>query len=124
MDYNGQPLAAITTAANGDERKQVMPLIEQLKLRRIRKQPTVKMIILEGDRGYDANWLRMDLLKINIFPGIPRRRIGKPKNSRPCFAKVTQYFKLKLMNVLHQLQFDRGLHHHYLYVLKAVGQQC
>lgn len=36
-DANGMPVVAITTAANGDERQQVLPMLAQIKLGRVCK---------------------------------------------------------------------------------------
>jgi len=53
------------------------------------------MVVLEADKGYDAGWLRMELLRANIFPCIPRRRIGKPNINRPEQKTVLQFFKIR-----------------------------
>lgn len=95
-DYNGNPLAITTTAANGDERKQVSKLLDRSGIasydRNLRKR---SMIILEGDKGYDSNKVRQMLLNRGIFPFIPRRRIGKPSPDRPTQKEVAEFFKIK-----------------------------
>ena len=53
------PLANCTTPANGDERAQVIPLLDAVRLRtgkrgRPRKRPQV----IVADKGYDAKALR------------------------------------------------------------------
>jgi|TARA_Y100000310_G_scaffold273823_1_gene289519 transposase len=72
IDGLGNPLAITTTAANGAERKEVEKLITSLETLR---KPKEGMIILEADKGYDADWLRRSLLSANIFPLIPYRKI-------------------------------------------------
>jgi len=58
-DAGGMPLANRTTPANGNERAQVMPLLDEVRLRtgkrgRPRKRPKV----IATDTGYDAKDLR------------------------------------------------------------------
>ena len=92
VDGNGQPLAATTTSASGDERKEVEKLIDKVSLPSSSKS-FEGMIILEADRGYDCGWLRQALLNRNIFPLIPYRKI-RGRNA-PSFAEVTGTFSLK-----------------------------
>jgi transposase len=69
VDANGNPLAISTTAANGDERKQVEILLSKLP-----KMPQS----LYADKGYDADWLRSLLAeKYNIISHIPKRSWAK-----------------------------------------------
>jgi len=93
VDKRGHPICATTTAANGDERKQVMPLLKCFEKLPVRNRKI--MIILEADGGYDANWLRAKLFAKNIFPCIPYRQIGKPSQDRPPRKKVLEFFKIK-----------------------------
>jgi IS5 family transposase len=81
-DAAGMPLATRTTPANGNERAQVMPLLDAVHLRtgkrgRPRKRPNV----LATDKGYDAKDLRQQLRKRGIRAQIPKR-IWKTKKSR------------------------------------------
>ena len=75
IDGNGSPVAFESTAANGDERQQVEPLIDKVRghiddlCRRVGS-----ISIFEADKGYDAEHLRIRLLRKNIFPWICRRR--------------------------------------------------
>ncbi len=91
-DRNGHPIAACTTSAKGDERKMVLPLIARSTLNHLKCQVTLAqpMIILEADRGYDAAWLRGEILNMGIFPMIPYR--GK-RNA--LHKKYCQEFNLK-----------------------------
>ena len=55
VDSNVEPLAVRSTAANGDERRQVIPLIDQARVHKgLSQHYRREMIILEGDKGYDA----------------------------------------------------------------------
>ena len=75
IDGNGAPVAFESTAANGDERQQVEPLIDKVRCRidaLCRRLGSIS--IFEADKGYDAEHLRLKLLRRNIFPWICRRR--------------------------------------------------
>jgi transposase len=62
-----------TTAANGDERREVEKLLD--KTIDLHKKPLRnRMTVLEADRGYDCAWLRQALLIRGIFPFIPYRK--------------------------------------------------
>lgn len=73
VDKEGNPLAMTTTAANGDERKQVVPLLEKVKnyLKNLSKQG--KTAITEMDKGYDSLAVRIAVITLGIFPWIPYR---------------------------------------------------
>lgn len=77
-DDLGNPLAATSTAANGDERQQVEHLLNTLPCGKW-VQKTGRMIILEADKGYDASKLRQKLLKRKILPIIPYRKNRKDR---------------------------------------------
>lgn len=73
-DAAGMPLAHRTTPANGDERGQVIPLLDAVRLRtgkrgRPRKRPKV----IATDKGYDAKDLRQHLRQRGIRAQIPKR---------------------------------------------------
>lgn len=72
-DKEGNPLAMTTTAANGDERKQIVPLLQKTKrfIKKLRKKG--KMAIAEMDKGYDTLALRIEVITLGIFPWIPYR---------------------------------------------------
>ena len=68
-DANGMPLANRTTAANGNEKAQVIPLLDDIapktgKIGRPRKRPRV----LAGDKGYDSSVLRDLIRRCGIRP--------------------------------------------------------
>lgn len=75
VDRIGNPIAITTTAANGDERKEVEKLLGQVDVHLAPRVLRGRMVILEADRGYDCGWLRQALLIRNIFPLIPYRKI-------------------------------------------------
>jgi IS5 family transposase len=87
------PLSACTTPANGDERAQVLPLLDALHVRtgkqgRPRKRPRV----LAADKGYDAKDLRRRLRARGIRPQIPKRVWKRRKRrGRPIKQEVPRY---------------------------------
>src|SRR5918992_6109150 len=81
-EAGGMPLAACTTPANGDERAQVMPLLDAVVIKtgkrgRPRKRPKV----LAADKGYDAKALRQQLRRRGIRAQLPKR-VWKTKKNR------------------------------------------
>jgi transposase len=90
---NGMPLSCSTTAANGDERQQVLPLLDQIKVNlsgggRSRK----RFKVLAADKGYDAKWLRQALRKRGIRGQIAKRRWqGKKPLGRPIQMSVPRF---------------------------------
>jgi transposase len=89
----GMPLANRTTPANGNERAQVMPLLDAVRLRtgkrgRPRKRPKV----IATDKGYDAKDLRQQLRTRGIRAQIPKRvwKTKKPRG-RPIKIAVPRF---------------------------------
>ena len=73
-DAAGMPVANRTTPANGDERAQVLPLLEASKVRTGRPgRPRKRFKVLATDKGYDAKALRQQLRKRGIRAQIPKR---------------------------------------------------
>lgn len=73
-DAAGMPLANHTTPANGDERAQVMPLLDAVRLRTGRRgRPRKRPKVLVTDKGYDAKDLRQQLRRRGIRPQLPKR---------------------------------------------------
>jgi transposase len=71
---DGMPLACRITPANGDERAQVMPLLDAVKVRTgTRGRPRTRLNVLTTDKGYDAKALRQQLRRRGIRPQIPKR---------------------------------------------------
>jgi transposase len=78
----GMPLAACTTPANGDERAQVLPLLDALRLRTGKRgRPRNRLQVLATDKGDDATDLRQRLRKRGIRAQIPKRvwKTRKPR---------------------------------------------
>lgn len=95
VDRNGHPLAIRSTDAKGDERKQVLALINQVSL--LSANVWFKgeyMPIVEADKGYDNQWLRQQLLKQGFFPAIPYRQLKNPSETRPKFSQVKAFFNI------------------------------
>ena len=66
-DAAGMPLANCTTPVNGDERAQVLPLLDAIKVRTGRPgRPRKQCKGLATDKGYDAKALRQQLRKRGI----------------------------------------------------------
>jgi hypothetical protein len=79
---DGMPLAHRTTPANGDERAQVMPLLDAVKVRTgIRGRPRKRLNVLATDQGYDAKALRQRLRQRGMRAQIPKR-VWRTKKTR------------------------------------------
>jgi len=73
-DGHGMPLANRTTPANGDERAQVLPLLDAVKVRTGRRgRPRKRLKVIATDKGYDAKALREKLWRRGIQAQIPKR---------------------------------------------------
>lgn len=68
MDANGAPFAIRIGPGNENERKQLLPLVDQLLARGLAPAE------LWADRGYDGAELRRQLCRRGITPVISRRR--------------------------------------------------
>ncbi len=81
-DGNGMPLSNSTTAANGSEREQVMPLIDSIAVKTNSPgRPRKRVKVLAADKGYDSKELRATLRKRGIRPQLPKRNwFGKKKS--------------------------------------------
>jgi hypothetical protein len=87
------PLSTRTTPANGDERAQVMPLLDTLRIRTgQRGRPRKRLKVLAADKGDDAKDLRRRLRKRGIRPQIPKRvwKTRKPRG-RPIKKDVPRF---------------------------------
>jgi transposase len=81
-DAAGMPLANHTTPANGNERAQVMPLLDAVHLRTGRRgRPRKRPKVVATDKGYDAKDLRQQLRTRGIRAQIPKR-VWKTKKPR------------------------------------------
>ncbi len=91
--FDGMPLANRTTPANGDERAQVLPLLDTVKVHTGKRgRPRKRLKGIATAKGYDAKALRQQLRKRGIRAQLPKRvwktkkNRGRPiKNSVPRF---------------------------------------
>ena len=66
---NGMPLSNCTTPANGNEREQVLPLLDKVKLKTLKRgRPRKRLKVLAADKGYDSKQQRAFLSKRGIRP--------------------------------------------------------
>ena len=78
---NGMPLANCTTAANGSEPDQVLPLLDRVKLKTLKRgRPCKRLKVLAADKGYDSKEKRAALRKRGIRPQWPKRVWKTRKN--------------------------------------------
>jgi transposase len=92
VDGGGMPLAAQTTPANADERKQVEPLLDEVKVKRKRGRPRKRLRKIACDKGYDAQDLREKLRRRGIKPEIAKRVWkSKPRRGRPAKSTAPRY---------------------------------
>jgi hypothetical protein len=78
----GMPLANRTTPANGDERAQVLPWLDAVKVRTGKRgRPRKRLKVIATDKGYDATGLRQQLRRRGIRAQIPKR-VWKTKKHR------------------------------------------
>jgi hypothetical protein len=86
------PLANRTTPANGDERAQVVPLLDAVKVRTGKRgRPRKRLKVMATDKGYDAKALRQ-LRKRGIRAQMPKRVWKTKKNhGRPIKQVVPRF---------------------------------
>jgi hypothetical protein len=87
------PLANRTTAANGSEREQILPLLDSVKLKTLKKgRPKKRVKVLAADKGYDSKEKRAALRKRGIRPQLPQRTYKTKKNlGRPIKISVPRF---------------------------------
>jgi Transposase DDE domain len=87
------PLSARTTPANGDERAQVLPPLDTLRIRTGKRgRPRKRLKVLAADKGYDAKDLRNRLRKRGIRPQIPKRAWNAKKpRGRPMKKDIPRF---------------------------------
>jgi Transposase DDE domain len=86
----GMPRSAGTTPANGDERAQVIPLLDALHIRTGKQgRPRTRLKVLAADREYDTTDLRRRLRTRGIRPQMLKRvwQRRKPRG-RPITQEV------------------------------------
>jgi transposase len=92
-DAAGMPLAHRTTPANGNERAQILPLLDAVHLRTGRRgRPRKRLKVIATDKGYDAQDLRQQLRTRGIRAQIPKRvwQTKKPRG-RPIQITVPRF---------------------------------
>jgi transposase len=79
------PLVTGITPANGDERAQVIPLLDAVQLRTGKRgRPRKRLQVIVADKGYDAKALRQQLRTRGIRAQLPKRVWrSKPRRGRP-----------------------------------------
>jgi len=87
------PIANSTTAANGNEREQIFPLLDNVKLKTLKPgRPRKRIKILAADKGYDSKEKRAALRKRGIRPQLPKRTYKTKKNrGRPIKISVPRF---------------------------------
>jgi hypothetical protein len=87
------PLSARTTPANGDERAQVIPRLDALRIRAgQRGRPRTRLKGIATDKGYEAKDLRHRLRTRGSRPQSPKRRGNAQKSrGRPIKQEVPRY---------------------------------
>ncbi len=90
---NGMPLSNSTTPANGSEREQVLPILDKVKLKTLKRgRPRKRLKVLAADKGYDSKQQRASLRKRGIRPQIPKRVWKTKKNKgRPIKISVPRF---------------------------------
>lgn len=80
-DRNGRPILIKNTGAKGNEKEEALGL-----LKRMQEYHPLGNRVVEADRGYDAYWLRKEILQMGALPLIPYRCNIKdaPKISEVC----------------------------------------
>jgi IS5 family transposase len=78
-----------TTPANGNEREQVLSLLDKVKLKTLKRgRPRKKLKVLAADKGYDSKEKRAALRKRGIRPQI-QKRVWKTKKNRGRPIKIS-----------------------------------
>jgi transposase len=91
---DGRPVAHRTTPATGDERAQVMPLLDAVKRRTgPRGRPRQRLNVIATDTGDDAKALRQKLRQRGIRAQIPTRVWKTTKNRGRPITKVVPRFQ-------------------------------
>ena len=90
---NGMPISCCTTPANGDERQQVLPLLDTIKVKTSAVgRPKKRFKVLAADKGYDAKWLRQALRRRGMRGQIAKRQYrGKKPLGRPIKMSVPRF---------------------------------
>ena len=105
---HGMPLAHRTTPANGDERAQVLPLLDAVKARTgHRGRPRKRLKVIATDKGYDAKALRQQLRKRGIRAQLLKRIWKTKKNRGRPIKKVVPRFQAERTFAWFQKKYRR-----------------
>lgn len=89
VDGKGMPLSVRVTSAKCSERAQVLPMLDDIRIRTGRPgRPRRRPKQLAADKGYDSTELRRELRRRSIRPELPRR-VWK-KRRQPTGPKLTK----------------------------------
>ena len=104
----GMPLANRTTPANGDERAQVLPLLDAVKVRTGKRgRPRKRLKVIATDKGSDAKARRQQLRKRGIRAQIPKRVWKTKKNRGRPIKKVVPRFQAERTFAWFQKKYRR-----------------
>ena len=89
----GLPVANCTTPANGNEREQLIPLIDSTNLKTYKRgRPRKRFQVIATDKGYDCQRQRQALRRRGIRPQLPKRLWkGKKKPGRGIKISVPRF---------------------------------
>jgi IS5 family transposase len=89
IEGHGAPVAVSVTSAGGNERAEVPELLKKVS----RWLPCkTRWPILEADKGYDSMPLRIELIKMGIFPWIAWRNFKRRKTN---FSEASVYKRIR-----------------------------
>ena len=104
----GMPLANRVTLAKGDERAQVVPLLDAVKVHTGKRgRPRKRLKVLATEKGYDAKALRQQLRKRGIRAQIPKRVWKTKKNRGRPIKKVVPRFQAERTFAWFQKKYRR-----------------
>ena len=104
----GMPSANRTTPANGDERAQVVPLLDAVKVHTGKRgRPRKRLKGIATDKGYDAQALRQSLRKRGIRAQRPKRVWKSKKNRGRPITTVVPRFQAERTCAWFQKQYRR-----------------
>src|SRR5215211_598222 len=104
----GMPLANRTTPANGDERAQVLPLLDAVKVHTGKRgRPRKRLKVIATDKEYDAKALRQQLRQRGIRAQIPKRIWETKKNRGRPIKQVVPRFQAERTFAWFQKKYRR-----------------
>jgi transposase len=93
---HGMPWAHRLTPANGDERTQVVPLLDAVKLRTgICGRPRKRLKVITTDKGYEAKAWRQTLRQRGSRAPLPKRAWQSKTNRGRPITKVVPRFQVE-----------------------------